>query len=240
MTRQTAILALDTALGGCGVAVLNTATGRVFSELRPMARGQSELLVPMVGAVMEQAGLDYKDVGLIVTTIGPGAFTGLRIGISAARSFALALDIPVTGVTTMDVLASGFFKKNKILQGDLLIIVETKRSDLYFQHFHADGKPATAAGVASMDALLKEFGGMKLTLCGDGAGRLRDGLAQNWPENWHMESGYDLPDPAILAAIGFERQKTGRLQPADPLYLRGADVSLSTRPARTIAETSGD
>lgn len=234
MTRS-AILAFDTALGGCGVAVLGTATGEVFSELRPMLRGQSEMLVPMVEEVMERAGLDYKDLELIVTTTGPGAFTGLRIGLSAARSYALALAIPIAGVTTMDVLATKFFKENKSLEDGLLAIVETKRNDLYFQHFQTDGEASDVPGVAAAEILLAEFGGRSLSLCGDGAERLRDSLAQDWPENWRLVPGYELPDPEILAAVGYARQKSGQSQPADPVYLRGADVSISTRPARKIA-----
>lgn len=232
------ILAFDTALGGCGVAVLNAATGRVVSDLRPMTRGQSELLVPMVEEVMQRSGSDYPALGLIVTTTGPGAFTGLRIGLSAARSFGLALDIPVTGVMTTEVLARKFVEDHRDLQSDFLVIIETKRSDLYFQHFRANGEAVEVEGVSSIEALLRDFGSGSFALCGDGVGRLRDTLAASWPEHWVAVEGYDLPDPVALAAIGWDQFRAGQLQPANPVYLREADVSVSTRIGRTIAPVS--
>ena len=232
------ILAFDTALGGCGVAVLKTATGEVVSDLRPMTRGQSEWLVPMIAEIMGRSGSDYPELGLVVTTTGPGAFTGLRIGLSAARSFGLALDIPVTGVTTTEVLARKFMQDHKDLQNDFLVIIETKRSDLYFQRFREGGEAIEAAGVSSIETLLRDFGGDPFTLCGDGVGRLRDTLATSWPEHWVAVDGYELPDPAALAAIGWDQFRAGQLQPANPVYLREADVSVSTRIGRTIAPVS--
>lgn len=231
------ILAFDTALGGCGVAVLNTETGAVFSDLQPMTRGQSEMLVPMVDGLLQKAGIDYSQLDLIATTTGPGAFTGLRIGLSAARSFALALDIPVAGVTTTDVIARTFFHDNKGKDGKpLLVVMETKRTDLYFQMFSAQGEAAGNAGVISIDQLLVRFGDLAVTLCGDGVGRVRETLADNWPAQWVFADGYALPDPVFLARLGHEQAVAGRLQPADPLYLRDADVSVSTRPVRVIAD----
>jgi len=229
------ILAFDTALGGCGVAVLKTATNDIVTEFRPMTRGQSELLIPMVDELMSRAGVDYPELGLIVTTTGPGAFTGLRIGLSAARSFGLALEIPVTGVTTTAVLARKFVQDHRDLQNDFLVIIETKRSDLYFQHFRASGEAAEIAGVSSVEMLVNDFGSDRLMICGDGVGRLKETLGENWPEAWGAVAGYDFPDPAVLAEIGGEQFRAGNLQPANPVYLRDADVSVSTRIGRTIA-----
>lgn len=229
------ILAFDTALSGCGVAILKPATNDTVSELRPMTRGQSELLVPMVGELMDRAGVDYPDLGLIVTTTGPGAFTGLRIGLSAARSFGLALDIPVAGVTTTAVLAKKFVQDHAALDCNFLIIIETKRSDLYLQHFKSCGEAVEEAGVSSIEDLFRVFGSARLMLCGDGVSRLRETLDDNWPESWVAVEGYEFPDPAVLAEIGLDQFRTGNLQPANPIYLRDADVSVSTRIGRTIA-----
>lgn len=229
------ILAFDTAMSGCSVAVFDTATGKAVSETRAMMRGQSELLVPMVDAAVDRAEITFQDLSLIVTTIGPGAFTGLRIGLSAARSFALALGIPVAGVTTTEVLAKKFFNDRKGIGGDLLVLIETKRTDLYFQPFDEAGNALVEAGVDPIAALCDRFGGQPLSVCGDGVARCRAELGADWPSSWIVAEGYDLPDAVVMAQLGAEQQKSGLLKPADPLYLRDADVSVSTRPARTIA-----
>ncbi len=229
------ILAFDTAMSGCSVAVFDTATGQAVSETRAMVRGQSELLVPMVDAVVERAGITFQDLSLIVTTIGPGAFTGLRIGLSAARNFALALGIPVAGVTTTEVLAKKYFNDRNEIGGDLLVLIETKRTDLYFQPYGRAGNALDEAGVAPVTVLRERFGGQALSVCGDGVARCKNELGVDWPSSWVVAEGYDLPDAVVMARLGGEQQKAGLLKPADPLYLRDADVSISTRPVRTIA-----
>lgn len=229
------ILAFDTAMSGCSVAVLDTVTGQAISETKLMVRGQSEWLVPMVDEIVAKAGITFQDLSLIVTTIGPGAFTGLRIGLSAARSFALALDIPVAGVTTTEVLAKKFFNDHKGKRGDLLVLIETKRTDLYFQPFEGDGNALEDAGVMPVAGLCERFGERPLFVCGDGAARCKTEMGADWPETWSMVEGYDLPDATVMAQLGAEQQKGGLLKPSAPLYLRDADVSVSTRPGRVIA-----
>ncbi|MGZ9096797.1 MAG: tRNA (adenosine(37)-N6)-threonylcarbamoyltransferase complex dimerization subunit type 1 TsaB [Micavibrio sp.] len=232
---MTHILAFDTAMNGCSVAVLDTATDQAISETKMMVRGQSELLVPMVDDIVAKAGITFQDLDLIVTTIGPGAFTGLRIGLSAARSFALALDIPLAGVTTTEVLAQKFFNDHKGKGGDLLVLIETKRTDLYFQPFDESIKARADAGVMSATGLRDRFGDQMMFVCGDGATRCKAELGTAWPETWSMVEGYDLPDAVVMAQLGAELQKIGLLKPPVPLYLRDADVSVSTRPGRVIA-----
>jgi tRNA threonylcarbamoyladenosine biosynthesis protein TsaB len=229
------ILAFDTAMSGCSVAVLDTVTGQAISETKAMVRGQSELLVPMVDEIVAKAGITFQDLSLIVTTIGPGAFTGLRIGLSAARSFALALDIPVAGVTTTEVLAQKFFNDHKGKGGDLLVLIETKRTDLYFQPFDVAGHALEEAGVMPIAGLRDRFGARTLFVCGDGAARCKAELGAGWPSAWNLVEGYNLPDVTIMAQLGVEQQKAGLLKPSTPLYLRDADVSVSTRPGRVIA-----
>lgn len=232
------VLAFDTAMAGCSVCVFNTETKSAVTDMRMMMRGQSELLVPMIDDSIKRAGITFQDIALIVTTVGPGAFTGLRIGLSAARSFGLALDVPVAGVTTTEILAEQFFNNNSEKQGDLLILLETKRTDLYFQSYDPSGEPRGEAGVASIESILSEFSGQALALCGDGVERLRETLeADNiaWPAGWVFESGYDMPDPLVMAKTGYAQFRAGVAKPADPVYLRGADVSVSNRVQRTIA-----
>ena len=221
------ILAFDTAMSGCSVAVFDAATGDGVSESRPMVRGQSEALVPMLQEILARAGRSFADIGLIATTIGPGAFTGLRIGLSTARSLALALDIPAGGVTTTEVIARTVHEKLNPLN-EVMVVLETKREDFYAQHFP---RPPVAI---SREDLYAQYQDTHLTLCGDGVSRLMSGLGGGCAR-WVFEEGFDLPDPSMIARIAWENLKAGALRPPAPLYLRDADVSQSSRPARTIA-----
>src|SRR5208337_3039984 len=95
------VLALDTALAACSAAVLDTANGGlVASESLLMARGHAEALLPLVERVMKKSGLAFANLERVAVTTGPGSFTGLRVGISAARGFGVATGIAVVGVTT--------------------------------------------------------------------------------------------------------------------------------------------
>lgn len=98
------VLALDTALDACSVALVDDdAALAMLSET--MTRGQAERLAPMAREAMQEAGRTFKDVDRIAVTVGPGSFTGVRVGLSFARALALALDKPCVGVSTLEALA---------------------------------------------------------------------------------------------------------------------------------------
>src|SRR5262249_27068835 len=130
MERFQNILAIDTALGACSAGL--RVNGKHFARSEIMLSGHAERLMPMINEVMEEAGVKFPDLDTVVTTTGPGAFTGLRIGLSAAKSLGLALDIPVFGITTLQALALQYSAEKKP-SGPLGVILETKREDFYFQ-----------------------------------------------------------------------------------------------------------
>lgn len=223
------ILAFDTAMGGCSAAVLDAGTGRAVAQSQTMDRGQSEILVPMIQDVVRDSGLTMASLDLVVTIVGPGGFTGLRIGLSTARSFGLALDIPVAGVRTTDVLLKAAEEKHNC-QSLLLVIVETKREDFYVQERGDD------PSLRSVENLLMVYQDQAATLCGDGVIRLRSELGKRWPSAWQVLEDIILPDPVVMARMGAEDIRAGTVRPPDPVYLREADVSQSRRPQRVIAE----
>ena len=83
------VLAIDTALEACSAAVFDTSSGVLASETRGMARGHAEHLMPLIARVMNEGGFEFADLDRIAVTTAPGSFTGLRVGISAARGIAL-------------------------------------------------------------------------------------------------------------------------------------------------------
>lgn len=201
------ILAIDTALAACSVAVWVDGRSRA-SEQRPMARGQAEALVPMVQALMAQAGLDYTELDRIAVTVGPGSFTGIRVGLAAARGFGLAAGKPVIGVTTLEALAC----LHSPCRGGLIAAIDARRGEVYAQRFGADATEPTLMPIAAASALATGEG----IALGDGAPLLA------LPAGWRVLD-IALPDPAAVAAIAATRSIPA--QPPGPLYLRAPDAT---------------
>src|ERR671919_2242252 len=107
------VLAIDTALAACSAAVLDTRhVAVVASETLPMVRGHAEAIMPLIARVMDQAGAEFAGLDRIAVTTGPGSFTGLRVGISAARGIALAAAKPSVGLSTLAAYAAPLVAKD--------------------------------------------------------------------------------------------------------------------------------
>ena len=124
------ILAVDTALGACSVALVDGV--RVLAhEHRAMQRGHAEALAPMVETLMREAGKSLDAVDRVGVTTGPGTFTGQRVGIAFARALGLALKKPVIGVTTLDVMMQEALTKCSASSW-AIACADAKRSEIYF------------------------------------------------------------------------------------------------------------
>jgi tRNA threonylcarbamoyl adenosine modification protein YeaZ len=122
------ILAIDVSISGCSAAVYDTESHNYCHNFIETDRGQAELLIPMIREITDQSGTTLQALDRIVVTRGPGSFTGVRIGLATARSLGLALDIPVYGVSTLDVLARSIAHSQHTL-----CLIDTKRGDFYGQ-----------------------------------------------------------------------------------------------------------
>jgi tRNA threonylcarbamoyladenosine biosynthesis protein TsaB len=119
------LLGLDTALGACQAAVLDGEAVRASaSEL--MQRGHQERLGPMVQQVMAEAGVAFGELDRIGVTVGPGSFTGVRVGLAFAKGLALALDIPLIGLGTLEALAASVEP-----EGRVAAVIDAKRGQVY-------------------------------------------------------------------------------------------------------------
>lgn len=205
------VLELDTCLSSCSVAVFDGE--RVVASAREvMARGHQERLAPMAREVMAEAGLTFDRVARIAVTVGPGSFTGLRVGVAFAKGLALALDKPTVGIGTLEALAAE-------ARGLVFPAIDARRGQLYLQAFE-DGKALMAPDALSIDiaaARVAELShGRVFTLVGSG-GSLVAPLA---PAARFLDvEGADARHVARLAA--------GRTPaPLKPLYLRAPDAKL--------------
>jgi tRNA threonylcarbamoyladenosine biosynthesis protein TsaB len=222
------ILAFDTALQGCSVGVC--AHGKVFTKAEPMTSGQGEKLVPMINEVLAEARLTFKEIDAIVTTLGPGAFTGLRIGLSAAKAFGLSLDKPVFGITTLQALALQYAKERSQAH-PLAVILESKREDFYFQTFSNDAKPDSDARAISGAEITKIVSKGDHVLIGDGVERFARPVT--------IEAQYLLIDAGFIAKFFYENKNTDVFtKNLEPVYLRGADVTTPKKQIRPLIVSS--
>jgi tRNA threonylcarbamoyladenosine biosynthesis protein TsaB len=206
------VLALDTALGACSVAV--TRDGEPLAALgEPMMRGHQERLAGMARDAMTRAGVAFADLDRVGATIGPGSFTGLRVGLAFAKGLGLALGRPCVGVGTLEALAA-----SAPGPGLTAAVIDAKRGQVYLQAFEGGvalmAPDALEIGTAA--ARLLELGrGGPLRLVGPGADLLAD-----------MSSDIDAraaPDPLALCALVAAKPLGA---PARPLYLRAPDAKL--------------
>ena len=224
------VLGLDTATSGCSAALWEGTAGLTVGarvtvrRSAPMARGQAEVLVPLAQEVLAEAGAGFGDLDRIAVTVGPGAFTGLRIALAAARGIAVARDLPVVGITSFDAIAHGVPEAERAGR-PLLVAVDSRRAEPFLQLYDAAlaplGEPAMpdpAAIPGWLDALCPPG---PLLLAGDAAAALVPLLAGR--VGLEVAAGDGLPDAAVVAALGAARP-TGL--PAEPFYLRPPDVTL--------------
>ncbi|MBU2136401.1 MAG: tRNA (adenosine(37)-N6)-threonylcarbamoyltransferase complex dimerization subunit type 1 TsaB [Alphaproteobacteria bacterium] len=207
------VLALDTCLDACSLAVLDGGAVRAQAS-HPMGRGHQEAIAPLAQTVMAQAGLAFSELERIGVTIGPGSFTGLRVGLAFAKGLGAALSIPVVGVGTLAALAEPL--------GDELAfsVIDARRGQVYLQAF-SDGRPLMAPDaldVATAAARVAELsGGRDAVLAGSGAALLADLM----PGARIVEG--PACDPAAVARLAAAQTNPA---PPRPLYLRAPDARL--------------
>src|SRR5476651_461817 len=137
------VLAIDTALEACSAAVLNTDRASIAAhETLPMARGHAEALIPLIARVLDRAGLTFSEIDRIAVTTGPGSFTGLRVGISAARGIALATGKPAVGLSTLAAYAAPFIASDDTLP--VVSVIDARHDHVYLQVFGPGGRTIVA------------------------------------------------------------------------------------------------
>ncbi|MBI1779241.1 MAG: tRNA (adenosine(37)-N6)-threonylcarbamoyltransferase complex dimerization subunit type 1 TsaB [Proteobacteria bacterium] len=221
------VLGLDSALSGCSVALV--AAGQLKAERHQAGeRGQAECLLPMIEATMAAATIGFPALDLIAVTIGPGAFTGLRIGLAAAHGLALGAKRPVAGVTTLEAVAAA--TEAALRRGRTLVVaLETKRRDLYLQAFTPALQPLTEPQAVAPERFEAWAPSGPLLIAGDGADRLAASLRGR---AFSIAEGVRLPEAALVARIAALRHGSDAARPGTPLYLHAPDVTMPTA-ART-------
>ena len=215
------VLAIDTALGACAAAVLDTGAGGLLAEETiVMARGHAEALMPLIERVMEHANASFEALDRIAVTVGPGSFTGLRVGISAARGMALAAAKPAVGLSTLAAYAAPFIAADDSIP--VTVAVDARHEHVYLQVFGAGGRTLVAPRLAPLKEAVQRAAASGSPRLGGNAAHL---LAAAWPAGEPPPAAVDdrnAPDIGWVARLGAAAQATGA--PVKPLYLRAPDA----------------
>jgi len=207
------LLAVDTCLDACSAALIED--GRVLAAVsEPMHRGHQERLAVMVRTLMTEAEVRFDRLDRLAATVGPGSFTGLRVGLAFAKGLSSALSLPLVGVGTLPALAEG-------RSGFVAAVIDARRGQVYLQAFRDDRAlmAPDALSVETASARLADLAGPgPVTLIGSGAPLLAGLFSSARVET---PAG---PDPAAVARLAL--QAGDRTPPARPLYLRTPDAKL--------------
>ena len=226
---MTLTLAFDTSADNCSVALLG-GDSVLAAEERPMTRGHTEALVPMVMQVMEAAGERIGDLDAIGVTVGPGSFTGIRTGIAAAQGFALASHAEAVGVSTLEAVAYGALE-SAAGRSSVMCILDTRRDAYFVQDYDADRVPLSAPAVLGDDEIGERLERRDYLLAGNGVERFAAGRD---PESGAIRcaAGARLPraeDVGRLACLA--RRGNGTRESAlRPLYLQAPHTTAPKPP----------
>ena len=198
-----------------------------YTERLESTRGQAESLLPMVDRALSRTGLPPEALDFVAVTVGPGSFTGIRIGLAAARGIALATDARLIGVTSFEAVAVTHAKGGRFL----LVALESRREDLFVQLFDPRcdpiGEPAAIMPAELDDVVNTAIGAVPLLVAGDAAQRAAAALSNRAAATVLNDSPPD--------AIGALRAALCRLHPraqhmaARPVYLRSPGVTLTPK-----------
>lgn len=207
------LLAFDTATPRVTVA-LHDGSDVVAERLSEQAMKHGEQLAPLIERVLAAAGVVRQDLTAIAVGVGPGPFTGLRVGLVTARTLGFVLEIPVYGVCTLDVLAVEAVETGRV-RGDFVVATDARRKEVYLATYDADAARLTGP-------LVLRPGDAATALPVVGEGPLL------YPEAFPERSGPERPSAGWLARVVAEER--AELVDPEPLYLRRPDAATPHAP----------
>jgi tRNA threonylcarbamoyladenosine biosynthesis protein TsaB len=213
------LLAIDTAGIDCSAAVYDTSARTLLSAVtEEIGKGHAERLMAVIDQALDAASVELRSVGRIAVVIGPGSFTGIRVGVAAARGLALSLGVECVGVSTLETLAASHSARSD--RGKpVLVAMDAKRGEIYCQAFSADGETLSAAEALSADQVRALAGSLAADVTGSGAMHTAE----------HAEATAPVPDRfdiGMVARLGAGKD-VAAAKPK-PLYLRGPDAKPQT------------
>ena len=213
------VLVVDTATAAVTAGVVELTDSEVMpiaSRITVNARAHGELLSPGIADALAGAGIGPAGIGAIVAGVGPGPYTGLRVGLVTATAMGQALGVPTYGVCSLDGIGAATAEP-----GRLVAATDARRREIYWRAYEA-GVPFTEPAVDRPDAVAARLESLGVTgAAGDGALRYAETLGVPVTED------HRYPDPLTLARLAADRiRDIAPSEPLTPLYLRRPDAAL--------------
>jgi len=218
------VLGIETATSVCGAAIWESGSLAALEEVNE-ERVHAERLLPLIDAALRTSGRTVASLTAIAVSIGPGSFTGLRIGLSIAKGLVLATGIPLVAVPTLEALASRSVKARKT-EGLVLAAIDARRDEVYCQLFEAVGEEVTPLGEPrdlAVDRLVDELGSERVLITGDGRAKVMAGAAGGSVRLEEADAATALCSAADVARLGEHLARAGKTEdPAqlEPRYIK--------------------
>ena len=225
------LLAIDTSQAAVSACIMGDDGGILARETLPMARGHAEALLPLLERLSKAAAVPFSTLGRIAVVVGPGSFTGIRIGIAAGRAIGLAAGVPVVGVSSLAAFAAPLIGREGA--GVIAAAVDAKHGQVYVQGFTAKGQPLAVPRITNVRDAVRTLGAGPLVFAGSGATMMAI-------EAWSLGAQAEVAGETVTPDIGFVA-RLGVLAdpataPARPYYLKPPDAKPQANGA--IARTA--
>lgn len=221
------ILAIDTALPSVSVCVLDEgAAAPVAMESMAMDKGHAEALMPMIERVMARVEGGFATLDRVAATVGPGSFTGIRIGVAAARGIALARRLDVVGVSTLSAFAAPLLADNAHTL--VAAAIDARHGHVYFSAYGPGGQLLASPRILPLNEACRLLAGGKARVAGSGAVLLRDESGRANPDII-VANPASAPDIIAVARLGLAADPA--IAPARPLYVKPPDATPSAKPS---------
>jgi tRNA threonylcarbamoyladenosine biosynthesis protein TsaB len=211
------LLAIDTAANFCSACVLDTEAGfELGRTVHDIGKGHAELLLGVIEETLRISKVGYADLGGIAVAAGPGSFTGVRVGVSAARGLALALKIPAVGVTTLEAIAEE--ARSAYPGRSIMAVIDARRDEFYTAAFDALGVVVHAASVTGLDEAIALAAKLRPVLAGSAAGLIANAVQ---PLDLDVGSTSATADIGVYARLALAKNWSEKPR---PVYLREPDA----------------
>jgi len=213
-------LALDTAMDACSVALYESATGEMrFRQSEVIGKGHAERLMAMISEVMAEGCCEFTDLARIGVTIGPGSFTGIRVGLATARGLALASGKPAVGISTLDAIARSAPEAARTL-----VVLDARRDEVYAGLYDGNHVLISPPALMTLENAAVTATAADAVLYGSGAPLVAALINEEISRISGIAAFPDIADVAALTALA-----AADFEPPRPLYLRAPDAKPQTR-----------
>lgn len=229
------LLACDTTHGRCSVALI-ASTGKVVScAEEPQVDRQAERLLVVIESVLSKGKSSYEEIEAVAVAIGPGSFTGIRIGLAASRGIGVALNRPVIGVSSFESVfwqyKQSYYKKKGYQERVVAVVLDARREQVYIQTFDHEGGVLDAPSILHYRDILKYLEPYKQVIIIGSAGLWCAGNMDFKAMNIQWLAEPILPEAVSVGHIGYllYHKRLQANHPAIPLYIRPPDALLPSQ-----------